>query len=134
MIVSDPAKVDLTVGKREREVIAFECSYTYDRDTTQPIITWQICNTDNTFMDVPKADEKFSASDIRAGHPIYEFFQTNFTGYFQILNSTDLAYNGTRYRCKATSGIPGDTQEVYSNCATVRQHDASMYVCGYICI
>ena len=118
----------------DREVIAFECSYKYDPLTTRPTITWQTCNADGTFTDVPEATEFFSSPDPRAGLRIYEFFQCNFTGYLQLFNSSNPIYNGARYRCKAASNIPGDTAEVFSQCASITQHPSGLLICVLLCL
>ena len=120
------------MGRVQREVIAFECSYEYDPLTTQPTITWQTCNSDGSFTDVVPATNIFASPDPREGLEEYVFFQTNFTAYLQLINSTNLDYNGTQYRCKAVSNIPGDTTEVFSNCATITQFDDSEFLHAFM--
>ena len=131
--VEHPKNFDSYFIGSNREVIAFECSYKFDPLTTRPTITWQTCNPDNTFTDVPEATDMFSSPDPRANFPIYVFFQTNFTGYLQLLNSSDPIYNGARYRCKAASNIPGDTAEVFSQCASITQHPSGLLKCVCYC-
>ena len=109
-----------------RAVIAFDCSFEEQSEIARPKITWQRCLSDGSFADVEETTQVFNSGS-QTDIPIYVFFQSGFTGYFQILDYLNEAtYDGTSYRCKASSTLPGDTSVAYSDCATVTFHSAGM--------
>jgi hypothetical protein len=129
--LNDPATVTLRIQDsiKEREIIAFQCALEDADYNVKPTITWQRCNSDGTFTDITNPAPTFSGPDERAPLPMYLFLQSGLTGYYQILDGENPTHANTMYRCKAASSIPGDTAApVFSNCATVVWHDASISV------
>ena len=109
-----------------RPVIAFECTYD-TKSSIRPRITWQECLSNGDFIDIVETTDTVNAgtpNDI----PRHVFFQTGHTGYFQIQDRNNETLNGTSYRCKASSTLPGDLAEISSDCATVIFHAAGMLV------
>lgn len=106
-----------------RAVIAFECIFE-EQNIARPKIAWQKCSSDGSYSDIEVTTEVFN-SGAQRDIPIYVFFQSGYNGYFQILDYlNETAYDGTSYRCKASSTIPGDTSMAFSDCATVTFHSA----------
>ena len=102
-----------------RPVIAFQC--TYDTDSTiRPHITWQKCHSTGDCFDILETTDMVAEGHIQK----YVFFQSGYTGYFQIQDRNNESLNGTSYRCKASSPLPEDTAEVFSEPAKVIFHAA----------
>ena len=108
-----------------RPVIAFQC--TYDADSTiRPRITWQQCHSTWDCVDILATTEPVN-SGAQSNIQKYVFFQSGYTGYFQIQDRNNESLNGTSYRCKASSPLPGDTAEVFSEPAKVIIHAAGKH-------
>ena len=115
-----------------RPVIAFECKFDPE-SSIRPQITWQECHADGSYTDILETTEPVNDGPQRDIFKHY-FFQSGYTGYFQILDhNNESAYDGTRYRCKASSTLPDDSAAVFSDCATVTFHSASTYTSGKHC-
>ena len=109
-----------------RPVIAFECTFNSESDI-RPRITWQECRSMEDCTDILETTEPVNFG-AQSNIPKYIFFQSGHTGYFQINDRNNDTLNGTSYRCKASSTLPGDTAEVFSDPATVTFHAAGKHV------
>jgi hypothetical protein len=112
------------VNGGSREVIAFECRATKTDDTVRPEITWQWCRGGGTYDDIVAATDTVSGGR-RAGFDTHVYLQNGYTGYIQLLDADNPAYNGSQVRCKMSSPIAGDSTEYFSSCATITTHSTA---------